>query len=36
LATRNKHYRRLEDEEKLDLDGDGTPDVYQAKPVENN
>jgi NhaA family Na+:H+ antiporter len=36
LATRNKHYRRLEDEEKLDLDGDGIPDVYQAKPVENN
>jgi NhaA family Na+:H+ antiporter len=36
LGTRNKYYRRLEAQERLDLNGDGIPDVYQAKPAENS
>ncbi|MEV4615750.1 Na+/H+ antiporter NhaA [Kitasatospora sp. NPDC049258] len=29
LKLRNRHYRRLWDEEERDSDGDGVPDVYQ-------
>ncbi|WP_211881994.1 Na+/H+ antiporter NhaA [Pseudarthrobacter albicanus] len=29
LRVRNRHYRRAEEEEKLDSDHDGIPDVYQ-------
>ncbi|MHA7279858.1 Na+/H+ antiporter NhaA [Arthrobacter sp. MDT2-2] len=29
LRSRNKHYRVLEAEEKVDADNDGTPDAYQ-------
>lgn len=29
LKVRNRHYRRLVDEENADVDGDGIPDVYQ-------
>ena len=29
LGTRNRQYRRLEAEERVDADGDGIPDVYQ-------
>ncbi|WP_427005356.1 Na+/H+ antiporter NhaA [Pseudarthrobacter sp. H2] len=29
LRTRNRHYRRAEEEEKVDSDHDGIPDVYQ-------
>ena len=29
LRTRNTHYRRAEEEEKVDSDHDGIPDVYQ-------
>ncbi|MBC7723258.1 MAG: Na+/H+ antiporter NhaA [Burkholderiaceae bacterium] len=29
LRIRNRHYRLIEEEEKADADGDGTPDVYQ-------
>ncbi|WP_417234288.1 Na+/H+ antiporter NhaA [Arthrobacter sp.] len=29
LGTRNRTYRRIEAEERVDDDGDGTPDVYQ-------
>ncbi|HEX2246015.1 MAG TPA: Na+/H+ antiporter NhaA [Arthrobacter sp.] len=29
LRTRNRHYRRIEAEEKIDADHDGVPDVYQ-------
>ncbi|MHA7155581.1 Na+/H+ antiporter NhaA [Arthrobacter sp. TMN-50] len=29
LLARNKHYRTIEAEEKVDDDGDGIPDVYQ-------
>ncbi|MFJ5698495.1 Na+/H+ antiporter NhaA [Arthrobacter sp. NPDC093139] len=31
LLTRNRQYRRAEEEEKIDSDHDGIPDVYQAK-----
>ncbi|MEC5179880.1 Na+/H+ antiporter NhaA [Arthrobacter sp. CG_A4] len=29
LRTRNRHYRKAEEEEKIDSDHDGIPDVYQ-------
>jgi len=29
LRARNKHYRRAEEEEKIDSDHDGVPDVYE-------
>jgi NhaA family Na+:H+ antiporter len=29
LRTRNRHYRRAEEEEKVDSDHDGIPDVYE-------
>ncbi|QTG82748.1 Na+/H+ antiporter NhaA [Arthrobacter crystallopoietes] len=29
LRARNRHYRRIEAEEKIDADHDGVPDVYQ-------
>ena len=29
LRTRNQQYRRAEEEEKVDSDHDGIPDVYQ-------
>lgn len=29
LRTRNRHYRRAEEEEKIDSDHDGIPDVYE-------
>jgi Na+:H+ antiporter, NhaA family len=29
LRIRNAHYRRIAEEEELDADGDGVPDVYQ-------
>ncbi len=32
LRTRNRHYRTLEAEERVDADDDGTPDVYQHRP----
>ena len=31
LRARNRHYRRIEAEEKVDADGDGIPDVYQGE-----
>lgn len=32
LRIRNRHYRRLCEEESLDTDADGVPDVYQNAP----
>jgi NhaA family Na+:H+ antiporter len=29
LRTRNRHYRRIEAQERRDDDGDGVPDLYQ-------
>ncbi|NRQ49793.1 Na+/H+ antiporter NhaA [Aeromicrobium stalagmiti] len=29
LRSRNRHYRRVEEIERLDADGDGVPDVYE-------
>ena len=29
LRTRNRQYRQAEEEEKIDSDQDGIPDVYQ-------
>ncbi|MHA7281083.1 Na+/H+ antiporter NhaA [Arthrobacter sp. MDT2-2] len=29
LRSRNRHYRRIEEEEKIDADADGIPDVYE-------
>nr|MBW4095619.1 sodium:proton antiporter [Acidobacteriota bacterium] len=31
LRIRNRHYRRIEEEEQLDADGDGIPDVYTGQ-----
>jgi NhaA family Na+:H+ antiporter len=31
LVTRNKHYRRIEEEESVDTDQDGVPDVYEPR-----
>jgi Na+:H+ antiporter, NhaA family len=31
LATRNAAYRRIEQEETLDADRDGVPDIYQPR-----
>lgn len=31
LRSRNKHYRKLEELEKIDADGDGVPDVFNEK-----
>ena len=31
LTARNRHYRRIEAEERVDADHDGIPDVYQQK-----
>lgn len=33
LSTRNRKYRRIEEEEAMDVDGDGIPDVYQRPEV---
>ncbi|MET3368399.1 UNVERIFIED_CONTAM: NhaA family Na+:H+ antiporter [Jeotgalibacillus campisalis] len=33
LSTRNRQYRIAEEEEALDSDEDGIPDVYQQKPL---
>ncbi|GAA1963656.1 Na+/H+ antiporter NhaA [Kitasatospora viridis] len=33
LKVRNRHYRRLCEEEDRDSDGDGIPDVYQQDPT---
>ena len=32
LRVRNRHYRRMWDEEQVDDDADGIPDVYQRGP----
>jgi Na+:H+ antiporter, NhaA family len=29
LRARNRHYRKAEEDEKIDSDHDGIPDVYQ-------
>ena len=31
LRLRNKHYRRIEEEEKVDTDADGVPDVFENR-----
>jgi NhaA family Na+:H+ antiporter len=31
LATRNAAYRRIEQQETLDADRDGVPDIYQPR-----
>ncbi|GAA2559239.1 Na+/H+ antiporter NhaA [Pseudonocardia hydrocarbonoxydans] len=33
LRVRNRHYRRIAEEEARDDDGDGVPDVYQSGPA---
>ena len=33
LRARNKYYRQAEEEEKIDSDHDGIPDVYQQDPA---
>jgi NhaA family Na+:H+ antiporter len=35
LRLRNKRYRRLYEEEQVDLDADGIPDVYQVRTVDD-
>jgi len=31
LRLRNRHYRRVEEEQRVDADGDGIPDAYEGK-----
>jgi NhaA family Na+:H+ antiporter len=33
LRLRNRRYRRIEEAERRDADGDGVPDVYEAPAV---
>ncbi|WP_243657537.1 Na+/H+ antiporter NhaA [Parafrankia sp. BMG5.11] len=35
LRTRNRVYRKIEEEETIDQDGDGIPDVFQESAVED-
>ena len=32
LVPRNQHYRRIEEQESVDTDADGTPDVFERAP----
>lgn len=31
LRSRNKHYRRIQEQEKIDSDGDGIPDAFEQR-----
>ena len=34
LRLRNRRYRRIAEEERVDTDADGIPDVYQRRSAE--
>ena len=34
LRLRNRRYRRIHEQEQVDLDADGVPDVYQRRSAE--